>query len=210
MKQGCKIQKGGGNPIMQDFKNRLYHYETPPPEEIWEHIAEELQNEKVINLQMHRKSKFLFYGATAAASVLIILTGSLFFKKYKESNSVSKIETKQEFLAQKIEDSINQNQKILESIIHNAQEKKEIISKNLSENKSKKYLTVANPEGQPVKISPKAATLIISADHEFPPKPVWNKKINKWQKIMLASTISPTSVSLIDFIQLAANSENIE
>ncbi len=210
MKQGQKIQKGAGNLIMQNFKNKLYHYETPPPEEIWEQIAEELQNEKVINLYSHRKSKFLFYGATAAASVVIIFVGSLFFKKNKESNSTANIESPRELLAEKIKDSINLNQKILESIIHNPQEKKEIISKDLSENKTKKYLTVANPEGQPVKISPKVATLIISADHEFPPKPVWNKKIDKWQKIMLASTISPTSVNFIDLIQLAANSENIE
>jgi len=195
---------------MQDFKNKLYNYETPPPEETWDHIAEELQNEKVINLHTHKKSKFLFYGATAAASVVIIFVGSLFFKKNKESKSTANIVSTHELLAEKIKDSINLNQKILESIIHNPQEKKEIISKNPTQNTSKKYLTVANPEGQPVKISPKVATLIISADNEFPPRPVWNKKINKWQKIMLASTISPTSVNFIDLIQLAANSENIE
>ncbi|HEU5365103.1 MAG TPA: hypothetical protein VFU62_06205 [Hanamia sp.] len=195
---------------MQNFKNKLYHHETPPPGEIWENIAEELQNEKVISLYSHRKSKLLFYGVTAAASIVIIFAGSLFFKKNKESNSATNVETKHELLAEKINDSINLNQKILESIIHNPREKKEIISKELSENKTKKYLTVANPEGQPVKISPKVATLIISADHEFPPKPVWNKKIDKWQKIMLATTISPTSISLIDLVQLAANNENVE
>lgn len=208
MKPGRKIQKGAGNLIMQNFKNKLYHYETPPPEDVWKHIAEELQHEKVINLYTGRKSKFLFYGATAAASVVIIFVGSLFFKKNKEPHTIANTETKHELLAQKVKDSINLNQKILESIIHNPQEKKEIISKDLS--KTKKYLTVANPEGQPVKISPKVATLIISADHEFPPKPVWSKKIDKWQKIMLASTISPTSISLIDLVQLAANSENVE
>ncbi len=208
MKPGRKIQKGAGNLIMQNFKNKLYHYETPPPEDVWKHIAEELQHEEVINLYARRKSKFLFYGATAAASVVIIFVGSLFFNKNKEADTTASTQTKHELLAEKVEDSMNLNQKILESIIHNPQEKKDIISKDLS--KTKKYLTVANPEGQPVKISPKVATLIISADHEFPPKPVWNKKIDKWQKIMLASTISPTSVNLIDLIQLAANSENVE
>ncbi|HSV11234.1 MAG TPA: hypothetical protein VLI68_10715 [Hanamia sp.] len=210
MKQEWKIQKRAGNLIMQNFKNKVYHYETPPPEEIWDRIEEELQNQKILNLHAHRKSKFLFYGATAAASVVIIFVGSLFFKKNKQTDSTANVQTKHELLAKKIEDSINLNQKILESIIHNPNEKKEIISKNLSQNANKKYLTVANPEGQPVKISPKVATLIISADHEFPPKPVWNKKIDKWQKIMLASTISPTSVNFIDLIQLAANNENIE
>src|SRR6185312_2483324 len=116
---------------MQNFKNRLYHYETPPPEEIWEHISEVLQNEKVITLYTRRKSKFLFYGATAAASVVIIFVGSLLFKKNKEPHTIANTETKHELLAQKVQDSINLNQKILESIIHNPQEKKEIISKDL-------------------------------------------------------------------------------
>jgi hypothetical protein len=210
LKQERKIQKKAGNLIMQNFKNKLYNYETPPPEEIWQRVADELQNEKVTSLHSGRKSKFLFYGATAAASVVIIFVGSLFFKKDKDSNPAANTQPTHELLAEKIKDSISQNLKILEAIIHTPREKKDIISKSLSENKTKKYLTVANPEGQPVKISPKVATLIISADGEFPPKPVWNKKIDKWQKIMLASTISPTSVNLIDLIQLAANNENIE
>jgi hypothetical protein len=103
------------------------------------------------------------------------------------------------------------NQKILETIIHNPPEKKEIIAKDLTkESHGKKYLTVAGPEGQPVKISPKVATLIVSADHEFPPKPVWSKKIDKWKKIMLSSTISPTSANLVDLIQVAANNDRLE
>ena len=91
-----------------------------------------------------------------------------------------------------------------------AKEKKEIIAKNQNPKNIKKYLTVANPEGQPVKISPKVATLIISADHGFPPKPVWNKKISKWQKIMLSSTVLPTSANLIDLVKLAAKNDNLE
>ncbi len=103
------------------------------------------------------------------------------------------------------------NQKILESIIHNPKEKQEIVSNDLQAiNLPKKYITVAGPEGQPVKISPKVATLIISADHEFPPKPTWSKKIERWKKIMLSSTVSPTSAGLADLIQLASNSDKLE
>ena len=75
---------------------------------------------------------------------------------------------------------------------------------------SKKYITIAGPEGQAVKISPKAATLILSADNDYPPNPVWNKKINKWKQIMLSNTMSPTSTSLVDILLLAANTDNIE
>jgi len=202
---------------MQDFKNKLYNYETPPPGEIWHNIAKELQiaeeaeDEKVVKISAHRKSTLLFYGATAAASVVIIFIGSLFFNKNKHVNPATNIPANtNKILAQKIKDSINLNQRILESIIHNPKEKKEIIAKNQNQKISKKYLTVANPEGQPVKISPKVATLIISADNGFPPKPVWNKKISKWQKIMLSSTVSPTSANLIDLVKLAAKNDNIE
>jgi hypothetical protein len=192
---------------MQNFKNKVYHFETPPPEAIWDKIAEELQNEKVIQMHGHRKSKFLFYGATAAASVIIIFLGSLFFNKNKDLIPTAKIQTKTDhLLAQKIKDSITLNQKMLESIIHNPQ-KKEVAEKAFKNESNKKYLTVAGPEGQPVKISPKVATLIISADHEFPPKPVWSNKISKWQKIMLSST---ASANLIDLVKLAAKSDDLE
>jgi hypothetical protein len=195
---------------MQDFKDKVYNYKATPPEDMWERIADKLSDQKVVKLQDYRKSRFLFYGATAAASVVIIFLGSLFFKKNEKQNPTANVPVKtSKLLAQKIKDSINLNQKILESIIHNPKEKKEIIAKNSSLNRvHKKYITVANPDGQPVKISPKVATLIISADNEFPPKPIWNKKIREWQKIMLSSTILPTSANLIELVQLASKSDN--
>ena len=198
---------------MQDYKNKLYNYQTPPPEGIWEIIVEELNNEKVIKIPAYRKNKFLFYGTTAAASIVIILLGSVFFKKNSHSILTSKanIEKENQLVSQKIKDSINLNQQILESIINNPQEKEEIISNNsILDDEPTKYLTVAGPEGQPVKISPKVATLIISADNEYPPKPVRREQIKKWQKIMLSITTSPNSINFVNLVQGAANKENIE
>lgn len=195
---------------MQDFKNKLYQYETPPPEEIWYHIADELSKEKAVAMQGYRKNKLFFYGVTAAASIVIIFFGSVFFKKNSSPNTTAKRQSAKEnqLLTEKIKDSITLNQKILKSIINNPQEKKEIVSKTPNSNiNTKKYLTVAGPEGQPIKISPKVATLIISADNEYPPKPVWSKEIHKWQKIMLSSTVPPTSANFVDMVQLAANKE---
>lgn len=197
---------------LQDFKNKLYYYETPPPEEIWHRISDELANEKVIVMHGHRKRNLLFYGVTAAASIVLIFLGSVFFKKNSNPDiTVKKALLKEnQLLAEKIKDSITLNQQILKSIINNPEEKKEIVSKKTNPNiNSKKYLTIAGPEGQPVKISPKVATLIISANNEYPPKPVWSKEIRKWQEIMLNSTISPTSANFVDMVQLAANKENM-
>jgi len=196
---------------MQNFKNKLYNYESPAPEDIWDRIAGELQNEKVFDVTLHRRSKVLFYSAAAAASILLVLFASLFIKHQGEKNFITNHQKTSSQLAQKMKDSIRQNQQILESIIHDPNEKKDIIASDLNEkDKYKKYLTVAGPEGQPVKISQKVATLILYADNEFPPKPIWSNKICKWQEIMLSSTISPTSANLVDLIEMAASSNNLE
>ncbi|MEO6704641.1 MAG: hypothetical protein ABIN04_02175 [Ginsengibacter sp.] len=194
---------------MQNFKNKLYNYETPPPEGTWEKIADEISNEKVIKMPgFRRRSKFLFYGATAAAALIIIFASNLLFNKPKETKEVaeSPVFKVDKLLSQKIKDSINLNHHILETII-NAPKSKKLLAYNSVRpmGLTKKYITIAGPEGQPVKISPKVATLIVSADNEYPPKPVWNKKIDKWQQIMLTSTLSPTSTNLMDMLQTEAS-----
>lgn len=195
---------------MENFKNKLYNYEAQPPEHLWDNIAKETQNKKVIKMPLHSRSKLFFYSATAAASIVVILFASLFIKHQRQNNFQSVQQENSTLLAKKIKDSIQLNQKILESIIQNPKEKEEIISEKKLKNLGKKYLTVAGPEGQPVKISPKVATLIVYADKEFPPRPIWSNKICKWQEIMLSSTISPTSANLVDLIQVAANSDHLE
>ncbi|HEY5368584.1 MAG TPA: hypothetical protein VIJ75_06275 [Hanamia sp.] len=195
---------------MQNFKEKLFNYETPPPEEIWHHIAGEINNENVVKMRGHKKNKFVFYTVAAAASVVIIFLGSVFLKKNStpKYSYQNKLDQQNLLLAQETKDSVQLNQLILESIINNPKEKKEIVSQEPDDNiKSKTYLTVADPEGQPVKISPKVATLIISADNGYPPKPIWCKEIRRWQNIMLNSTISPTSANFADLVQLAANKQ---
>ena len=196
---------------MSSFKNKLYDYEAAPPGHIWQKIREELQDQKVVSINNHRKSK-TYYLAIAAASLVIIFIGSLFFKTNKPTNSTANVSSNSKAISpEQMKDSIVLNRKILESIIHNPKEKQEIVSNDLqATNIPKKYITISGPEGQPVKISPKVATLIVSADHEFPPKPIWSQKIEKWKKIMLSSTVSTTSAGLADLIQVASNSDKIE
>jgi len=197
---------------MQNFKNKLYNYETPPPDEIWNNISEGMKGEKVINISHYRKSKFIFYAAAAAISLVIIFLGSLVFKNEKTSSSSENIAAREKNISpQKMKDSMFLNQKILESIIHNPKEKKEIVSNDLNQiNIHTKYLTIEGPNGRPVKISPKVATLIVYADKEFPPRPVWSDKICKWQQIMLSSTIPPTSAGLADLVQNASNNDKLQ
>lgn len=191
---------------MQKFNDKLYNYEAPPPEVVWSKIVEVIDKEKVVQMPrgIRRKSKFLFYGLTAAASLVIIFVSSLFFKKSAEimPNTNNKNSAVFSQILQPNKDSINLNQQILEKII-NAPKNEKLLASNYTRNKDhiKKYITIAGPEGQPVKISPKVATLIISADGQYPSKPVWDDKIDKWQQIMLTSTISASSADFMELVQ---------
>ena len=201
---------------MQNFKEKLYSYEAEPPSEIWQNIVTELDggDNKIVSMKGFRKrSNLVFYGLTAAASLIFIFIVSIFFNTSKTdlgtaSNSSNQSEN---LLPKQIQDSLNLNNKILKEIINSTKEKNLLaLNYENSSRYGKKYLTIAGPECEPVKISPKVATLIESTDNEYPPKPVWNKKIEKWQQIMLGSTLSPTSTNLLDVVQLSSSIDNNE
>ena len=192
---------------MQNFKNKLYNYETPPPDDMWSKISGELDEQKVVQLKGWRgRSKFIYYGATAAAALIIIFVSSIFLNKNSKEFSPQENSKNGSYFSSATVDSINQNYQLLEKIINTPEDKKLIASNNVAaDGFVKKYITIAGPQGQPVKISAKVATLILSADKEYPPKPVWNEKIDKWQQIMLSNTFSPTSTGIMDMIQMAGN-----
>ena len=193
---------------MQNFKQKLYEYESTPPENIWDNIARELDNSepRVIQIPAFRKrSKFIFYSLTAAASLLIIFISSLLFEKNKNTkdqhtSSVSFIDDS----AARKDRNDSLNNKTLKSIIESTKDKSLVAGTFTQRGNIKKYITIAGPGGQPVKISSKVATLIVSANNDYPPRPVWDKKINKWKEIMLSSTISPTATNLLDVMQLSS------
>lgn len=73
---------------MNDVKNRMYNYETPPPDGVWEAIAAELdRNEaKVIPIASKKRNYTFYY--LAAASVAIILFCVIFFaNRSSDSNT---------------------------------------------------------------------------------------------------------------------------
>ena len=196
---------------MQNFKEKLYNYEPEPPAGMWNNINAALDDkQKILQIPTYRRrSKLIFYSLTAAASLIIIFISSIFFSRTGE-NLKSKQDTLglENISSQKIKDSLILNNKILEAIIKASKDTNLLASNYVNPSlKIKKYLTIAGPEGQPVKISPKVATLIESADNEFPPKAVWKKKIDKWKRIMLSSTLSPTSTNLLNIVEVTADNE---
>lgn len=186
---------------MPHFQERLYNYESAPPQQIWENISAELDaNEAVRRIHPFRKrSKVIYYGLTVAASLLIIFVSSLFFNKKQQQNAGANLQSDTQNLALANDADDSMNSQILASII--ASKRNGSIQ---TADDDKKYITVVGPTGQPVKVSTKAATLIVSADNEFPPKPVWDKKITKWSEIMLSSTVSPTATNLLDIVQISS------
>ncbi len=192
---------------MQNFKDKLLNYEPEPPKGLWDNIAAELNNsdQKVIQLPgLRKRSRFLFYGLTAAASLVIIFLSSLFFEKDGKKNddqAFSFVKKNDDSLA-KMQDRDSLNNVALEGIIRSNKTKTTLFQKQSGE--QKKYITILGPGGQPVKISSKVATLIVSADNDYPPKPVWDKTINKWKQLMLSSTLSPTATNLLDIAELSS------
>lgn len=190
-----------------DFKEPLYNYEVNPPENIWANIDAALSAESA-QLPLRKKPRIYLYVASAAASVIIIVIGFIVFNKRPKELSASPVFANQMTNGKKTQDSILLNNKILEEIITTTEDKNLLALNYEYSLKGRKYLTIAGPEGQPVKISPKAATLIESADNEFPPKPVWNKQVDKWQQIMLSNMLSPTSANLLDIVQMPVSGNN--
>ena len=192
---------------MQDFKDKLYNYETPPPGDMWSKISEGLDDQKIVQLKgLRGKSKIIYYGMTAAAALLIILVSNIFFKKdLKDPLTGDNFVKNGSYFSSSSADSINLNYQLLEKIINTPKNEKLLAYNDTKDDFSKKYITIEGPQGQPVKISAKVATLILSADKEYPPKPVWNEKIDQWQQIMLSNTSSGTSAGLMDIMQMVSN-----
>lgn len=186
---------------MKTVKEKLYNYEQTPPSQAWDNIHRQLTGGKVIPMHENRKrTRIIAFSTAAAAAVALLIINFIFVKRPEQSNSQQTVTT---FSATPT-DSMEENYELLESIIKAPENQKLLALHHAEEKNNLKYFTIEGPGGEPVKISPKVATLIVSADGEFPPKPVWDEKINEWQHIMLRNNVTPTSTNLLDIIQKAS------
>ena len=88
---------------MQNFKEKLYNYEAEPPAEIWQNINAELDGSdtQIVSITgLRKRSKLVFYGITAAASLIIIFLISLIFNTSQKNLNTAR-------------DSANQSQNLL-------------------------------------------------------------------------------------------------
>jgi len=187
---------------MKTVNDKLYNFEATPPAGAWDRISGELHKKRVV--QMKSRKKLVIAMAAAASIVSVILISLIFFNLGKKSSH--QIAAHSIRSDKPLNDTLRKNNEVLERIINAPDNKKLVASSQLSDlGFHKKYITISGPEGQPVKISPKVATLIVSADDEYPPKPVWDKKINKWQKIMLTNNVSANPTNLVEILEQVSN-----
>ena len=203
---------------MQNLKDKMYNYEVTPPKQSWDIIAGTLNIEKTEKQFPVKKTNTTFYyGLSAAAAVAIIIFSLIFWiddsnKKSNETGLVPSANLDNDTKNNNPDNELYTDDKIT---VPNSNPGDEILADNKrsvkDQNKfkdpalasnTKKYITITGPQGKPVKISSKAATLIVSSDDRNPPKPVCSAKVNKWKNIMKTNTLSPTTANFLDIVGL--------
>lgn len=218
---------------MDDVKNRMYNYETTPPEGVWKAIAAELNRNEAKVIPMTKKRNKTFY-YIAAASVAIILFCLIFFTNRSSKSANEQLVTSSSNDKTQSDTGVNNNNVIMtvpieeKTTLKNNTDTDELLAQNKlqkarpNQNQSKevikntdstdnnltasnttsRYITIEGPQGQPVKVSSKMATLIDSSETKISTKPIWNKKINEWREIMKGNTLAPTPGNFLDIVEL--------
>lgn len=195
----------------------MYNYESTPPEGVWNDIVKELPGQEAKIFSIRKKRNYTFY-YLAAASVAIILFCVLFFTNRStapgkerlttSSGSTSDTAVNNSFI---ITVPVEEKNIAINGPHKNHKEGRDQKQGRLNNNDSKanitvdnptRYITIEGPQGQPVKISSKMATLIDSSETTTRTKPIWNKKINEWREIMKVNTLAPTTGNFLDIVEL--------
>lgn len=210
---------------MEDLKNRMYNYETTPPEGVWDAIASKLDEDEVKIIPITRKKNNRLY-YLAAASIAVILFCFIFFNNRSSNPEIKQIASntdikndtagndsfimtvpqEEKTLAKNTDTIISPSNTKLEKGGPNQKQSKEPKDTDPDDHNllasNTKYMIIEGPEGQPVKISSKMAMLIDSSETKISSKPVWNKKIDEWKEIMKGNTLAPTPGNFLDIVEL--------
>lgn len=213
---------------MDDLKNKMYNYETTPPEGVWESIVSELDRNEAKVIPLTKKKNNTFY-YVAAASVALIIFCVIFFANRDSSfpdeplitsttDKANGDTTHNNFIMTvPVEEKTMQKDNTITNDKSTAQNKsqkgglddkqdKDVVNDSdsnlLASNTTTRYMVIEGPQGQPVKVSSKMAMLIDSSETKVATKPIWNKKINEWKEIMKGNTLAPTTGNFLDIIEL--------
>lgn len=172
---------------MKTVKDKMYNYEVAPPSKNWQLIATALDD--VNSIKSLKKNNKISYLSVAASAAILIFSVFMWFNISNNN---------------KINNDPDLSNKITVPVSN--KEGNNPTGRNLNELAfeagTKKYIIVCSPQGEPVKISTKVASLIVSSDNQYPPSPIWSAKVNKWKDRMKANILAPTSANFLDIIEL--------
>ncbi len=208
----------------------MYNYEATPPKGAWEAISAELDNNeaKVIPISK-KKTNTIYY--IAAASIAFIVFCFIFFSNRSSNTANEKFVTSSgnsqrdtvvnnnlimtvpvEEKAMLKNNADNNDRMLAHNKRHTGgfdqeqnkpvRKNNDTIDTNLIADNTSRYITIEGPDGQPVKVSSKMATLIDSSETKVSTKPIWHKKINEWREIMKGNTLAPTPGNFLDIVEL--------
>jgi len=204
---------------MSITRNKIYNYEVTPPAGVWEAIANDLDNSETKVIPLYKKNNKILYLSLAAASAAVIVFSVIFFSPFDKPtdktnltniiNDTSQNKNETVLMTVPVEDpkKIVKDTKELLIAKNNTGKKNNGIEKNPGEitntqpeddYRKSTYITVASPEGNSIKLSEKAATLLDTSEA----KPVWNQKVKQWKEIMKGNTLAPTPGNFLDIMEL--------
>lgn len=199
--------------------NKIYNYEVPPPAGVWEAIADELDNSQTKVIPIYKKNNKILYLSLAAASVAIIVFSVIFFSPFDKNadkinltniiNDTTQNKNEAVLMTVPVDETKNivKDKKELLIAKNNTGTNRNVLEKDPVEKtitqpeddfSKSTYITVASPEGNSIKLSEKAATLLDTSEA----KPVWNKKVKQWKEIMKGNTLAPTPGNFLDIMEL--------
>ncbi len=177
---------------MDKLKERMYDYEVTPPEDVWKGITTELdKGSKIIPItkEKNTNNKLIYFLAAAACIAALIFSAVWFISsrknETKEYSSVP-VNTKQDPVFKETNDvseKITAPKKVEKNtlgknntdLVKNMAPKKQPLKSQNSTpvtnvdaaviETPNTYITIAGPEGQPVKVYSKMASLIESSDN---------------------------------------------
>jgi hypothetical protein len=207
----------------------MYNYEVTPPTDVWEAIAIKLDADEATFIPITKKRNNTFY-YIAAASVILILFSLFFFKnqssKPVNDQLVTELQTNNTkkdtvmnttvIMTVPVEERISEKDRGANSPATNKYKRADNQTQNKKTQKPDptdnivvagntpmpRYITIEGPQGKPVKVSAKMASLIDSSGSNVTSKPIWNKKINEWREIMKVNTLGPTTGNFLDIVEL--------
>ncbi len=179
---------------MDKLKNKLLNYSVQPPVDAWGNISRQLDGNRQ-TLFPTSKNISRYFLPLAAAVLAIVLCAVFFINKTHSPIEISKADSGKQERNIVLFSAPDTNLLSFKEIDESANA---VSSKNIKGG----YITIASVDGKPVKVSSKAATLIVSSNDQYPPKAIWSSKVNKWKARMLSNPVTPTTANFLDIADL--------